>query len=161
MNNEETKLRHPYFLEGLSIFKLIRSCPPLDLNSAYYYYILCRDFADTCVVAESEGRVVGFISAYLRPRQPDCIFVWQVAVDPDFRGRQIASSMLEWLIKQLHHHKIRTMETTVSPSNQPSQALFRGFTQRHQASLETSEFLRVDHFEDPSHEGEILFTITF
>ncbi|MFA4835492.1 MAG: diaminobutyrate acetyltransferase [Dehalococcoidia bacterium] len=158
MNEQQIKLRHPNFSEGLPIFRLIRSCPPLDLNSAYYYYILCRDFRDTCVVAEAEGRVVGFISAYLKPRQPDCLFVWQVAVDPEFRGRQIASGMLEWLVKQV---QIRIMETTVSPSNKPSQALFRGFSQRHQASLETSEFLRPDHFDDPSHEGEILFTITF
>lgn len=160
MQNKKIKYRHPTFNEGLSVFHLIKSCPPLDLNSIYYYYIICRDFSDTCVVAESDQGMVGFISAYRKPQEPSSLFVWQVAVAKTARGHHIASNMLEWLVEQPSCNNIRVLETTISPSNQASQSLFRRFAEKHQAICQTSTFLDISQFGDRAHEAEILFRIT-
>jgi diaminobutyrate acetyltransferase len=156
---QKTIYRHPHFEDGLSVYHLIKSCPPLDVNSIYYYYVLCRDFANTSVIAEQDKKIVGFLSAYLKPQAPECLFVWQVAVAESARGQKIASNMLNWLSNQAACSKVNTLETTIYPSNQASQSLFKRFAEHHQASCHTSTFLDISQFGKQAHEAEILFRI--
>ena len=160
MNESITSFRHPEFADGAGVYQLVKSSPPLDVNSQYYYHIICSDFRDTCVVAEIDGQIAGFLSAYLKPCDPDCLFVWQVVVAESARGRGLASDMLEWLFKQPKCTHIKCLETTISPSNQASQKLFRRFAEKHGAECLTFPFLDVSHFGDSGHEDEILFRIT-
>ena len=71
-------LREPSAEDGPAVSALIAASPPLDGNSAYCNLLQCSDFAGTCVVAEREGRLLGWISAYRPPSHRDRIFVWQV-----------------------------------------------------------------------------------
>ena len=57
---DRLKLRKPGLDDGARISALIESCKPLDTNSTYCYILLCRDFADTCVVAEESGEIIAF-----------------------------------------------------------------------------------------------------
>ena len=159
IDNKQIVLRNPRFEDGLKIFKLIQAGPPLDLNSVYYYYILCRDFSETCVVAEMQDTIVGFISAYCRPGEPSCLFVWQVAVAPLMRGRHLATDMLEWLFSQPDCEDVTVLETTVTPSNKASEKLFRRFAESHKATCETATFLETAQLGQEGHEAEILFRI--
>jgi len=159
MKTSEINYRHPTLDDGANIYRLVKSCPPLDVNSQYYYYILCKDFNNTCVIAEYKRAALGFVSAYLRPKQPHCLFVWQVAVAKDTRGMGLASNMLEWLIKQPECCDIQYMEATISSSNKPSQGLFLQFAKDHNANYKTNLFLDESHFDDESHEEEVLYTI--
>lgn len=154
------RFKHPLLAEGSQVYALIKSCPPLDVNSQYYYHILCRDFRQTCVIAEIEATVVGFISAYRKPENPNCLFIWQVAVAEAARGQKLASTMLQWLIEQPACRAIQTIETTISPSNQASQRLFKRFAIAQQAVCTTSPFLTASDFGDSSHEEEILYQIS-
>ena len=160
MNQPHIRFRHPEFEDGAAVYQLIKSSPPLDVNSQYYYHILCSDFCDTCVIAEIDNRIAGFLSAYLKPRDENCLFVWQVVVSGEARGRGLASNMLEWLFKQPKCTHIKCLETTISPSNQASQRLFRRFAEMRGAECLTSPFLDVSHFGEDIHEDEILFRIS-
>lgn len=159
MQNLKINYRHPFFREGLAIYTLVKRCPPLDTNTIYAYYLLCRDFSDTCVVAEQDNHLIGFLSAYRKPRELDCLFVWQIAVAKEARGKHIATNMLKWLLCQLSYANIRILETTTSPSNHASQAMFKNFAKKYQAKCDTSEFLDISMFGDQIHEAEILFRI--
>lgn len=159
MQNLKINYRHPYFDDGLAVYELVKSCPPLDINSIYYYYILCRDFSKTCVVAERDNQIIGFISSYRKPLEPGCLFVWQVAVSKEARGYHIATNMLDWLIEQLSYMNLRFLETTISPSNQGSQALFRRLAKKSQVHCKTTTFLKGSKFKDQTHETELLFCI--
>ena len=66
--------------DGPSVHALIAACPPLDQNSVYANLLQCTHFADTCVAVKREGRLVGWVSGYIPPQEPDVLFVWQVAV---------------------------------------------------------------------------------
>ena len=79
-------LRKPRAEDGAAIWKLVRACRPLDENSMYCNLLQCDHFADPCVVAEVHGDVVGWISAYVMPNDPETLFVWQVAVSERMRG---------------------------------------------------------------------------
>jgi L-2,4-diaminobutyric acid acetyltransferase len=152
--------RHPTLEDGSAVYSLIKSCPPLDINSQYYYHIICSDFSQTCVVAEYDKKIIGFLSAYLKPEQADCLFAWQMAVATEARGRKVALNMLEWLTKQSKCTNVNTLETTISPSNQASQNIFKLFAKQHNANCQTFTFLEASHFDYNSHEDEILYKIS-
>lgn len=159
MKTVEIQYSHPNINDGAEIYRLIKSCPPLDINSQYCYHIVCHDFSNTCVVARNGSKIAGFISAYLKPENHNCLFVWQVAITSQARGRGLASGMLEWLVKQ-SKYSINSLETTISPSNTASQKLFQHFARDHKADCLTSLFLDVSHFDNELHEEEILYRVS-
>jgi L-2,4-diaminobutyric acid acetyltransferase len=69
------------------VFSLVKNTPPLDLNSEYHYMIQCSYFRNHCIIAQSNNQIAGFISGYIHPERNDTLFIWQVAVDKNFRGR--------------------------------------------------------------------------
>jgi len=99
--------RTPRRADGAAIHRLIAQCPPLDLNSVYAYLLLCEHHRDTCVVAETDGGIAGFVSAYAPPGRGDTIFIWQVAVHDRARGRRLAGSMLDHLLGRPARHGYR------------------------------------------------------
>lgn len=149
----------PAIIHGAEIHKLVGSCRPLDLNSAYAYLLLCEHFADTCVRAEHAGDTVGFISAYRPPRRPDVLFVWQVATVPSMRGRGLARAMLHELLRRDALGECRYVETTVSPSNEPSRRLFYAFARDLGAPVAEKVLFSERDFGAEPHEQEILFRI--
>ncbi len=91
-------LRRPACSDAARIHQLVAACKPLDLNSTYAYLLLCHHHADTCVLAEEGGRIVGFVSAYRPPGREGEIFIWQVAVAAGQRGRGLGRRMLTQLL---------------------------------------------------------------
>src|SRR4051794_34121322 len=108
-------LRRPTRRDGAVIHALVAACPPLDLNSAYAYLLLCQHYADTCVIAERNGEVVGAITGYFPPWQLDTLFIWQVAVHSSVRGQKLGSRMLHHLLERcMQDRQVRWLETTIS-----------------------------------------------
>lgn len=153
-------LRQPERRDGAALHELVASCPPLDLNSRYAYLLLCHHHARTCVIAEFGGTIVGAITAYVPPAQPDTLFVWQVAVAPHMRGQGLAAHMLDHLGHQwLAQRQLRWLETTISPDNGPSQKLFTSFAERHGAGCTTVTLFSASDFGQSDHEEECLYRI--
>lgn len=149
-----TRLRRPVATDGPAITALIAACPPLDGNSAYCNLLQCTDFADTCIVAERNGAIVGWISGYRLPSRPEELFIWQVAVAAQARGERLASRMLDHLVRRAQIQPIAFLSSTVTAGNRASWALFEGFARSRQAPLEkTLRFDRTAHFAD-AHDTE-------
>jgi L-2,4-diaminobutyric acid acetyltransferase len=129
------------------------------LNSPYYYLAFSARFARSSIVAEEDGRVLGFVTGLLHPDNRT-LFVWQVGVDAAARGRGIASHMLDALLESEFCRGVRRLDTTVTPSNHASLALFRGLARRWGAEVEESVFLRSEDFPpEGRHEPEQLLSI--
>ena len=139
--------RRPTELDGPQVTALIADCPPLDINSAYCNLLQCSHFADTCVVAERGGTVVGWISAYRPPSAPGSLFVWQVAVHASARGAGLGQLMLEWLISLPMAEGATDLTTTITAANLPSWAMFGRFARSHGLLLtKSAHFERETHF---------------
>ncbi|WP_370592243.1 diaminobutyrate acetyltransferase [Reinekea sp. G2M2-21] len=152
-------LQVPELSDGYEVYRLIQRCPPLDVNSAYCNLLQCGHFAQTSVIAKSGGQVVGFISGYVQPEQPDTLFVWQVAIDDSARGQGLATQMLEHLLARPNLTGIRYLETTITDDNQASWALFTRFAERRQVELSRSAYLdTMTHFNG-EHDSERLVRI--
>lgn len=145
--------------DGAAIWRLARDSEVLDLNSSYSYLLWCRDFADTSVVTRnSDDEVIGFVTGYHRPNEPETLVVWQVAVSADSKGRGLAGRMLESLVRRNQPRQVREVETTITPDNTASTALFTSFARRHGTGLERRVLFDGALFPD-GHDSEVLFRI--
>ncbi len=160
-NNDEDPLsyRKTRATDGHEIYRLVQRCKPLDLNSCYHYLLLAHQFDETCIVACNGSQIVGYISAFIHPKQPDTLFVWQVAVDADLRGRGVATQMLNKLLSRDTLDGVRYLETTIGPANTASRTLFHSLAFNMGATCSESAYFSADHFGGPEHEDEILFRI--
>ncbi|MFD4180504.1 diaminobutyrate acetyltransferase [Rhodococcus sp. NPDC058514] len=140
------------------MWEIARDSQVLDLNSSYSYLLWCRDFRDTSVVAEQDGRVGGFVTGFVRPADPRTVFVWQVAVDESLRGRGVAATMLSDLLDHLAYQGVTRLETTISPDNAASKALFTSLARMRYAAITSRKLFTNNHFPD-QHESEELYII--
>lgn len=151
--------RTPRPEDGSDIWQLIQDCGPLDENSMYCNLLQCDHFSDTCVVAEFEGEIAGWVSAYVLPSEPDTLFVWQVAVHEKARGMGVAKRMLTHLLERDCCADVTKLKTTITKDNDASWALFNAFADRMDAPLEyDAHYERHDHF-DGKHDTEYMVTI--
>lgn len=139
------------------MWEITRDTGVLDENSTYAYTLWAKEFAGTSVVAEVEGKVVGFVTGFIRPSEPDTIFVWQVGVDADQRGKKLAARMLHAILDRLDAQVVR-LRTTISPDNEASQRLFGSVARDRGKELVREDYLRAADLGE-GHEPEDLYSI--
>lgn len=155
------QFRMPDSEDGSRIWDLVRSCPPLDENSMYANLIQCDHFRDTCVVAELDGEIIGWVSGHLVPNDPSTLFVWQVAVSEKARGLGLGTRMLSHLLDREICSDVEQMQTTITSDNKASWALFRKFGMRRDATVESEPYFTEDDHFDGQHSTENMVTIDF
>lgn len=159
-------LRRPVAEDAAFLHRLVAACPPLDANSLYCNLLHCTHFSATSVAAVAPGagsrdpeRLVGFVSAYIPPGQPDTLFVWQVVVAPEARHQGLAGRMLDALVHRPACRDVRYVDSTINPGNAASWALFESWARRHDApTARRLRFERQRHFLG-THEDEFLMRI--
>lgn len=153
-------LRKPEAADGAAIWELVRSCKPLDENSMYCNLLQADHFRDTCVVAEIDGEIMGWVSGYVLPYDTETFFVWQVAVSSKARGMGLGTLMLDHLIRRDECDGVNRLQTTITADNSASWALFRKFSDLRDGEIDAqAHFTQSLHFRG-RHETEHLVTIT-
>lgn len=158
-NKESRLFRMPEKDDGSEVWKLIKSTGVLDLNSSYSYLMWCKYFNDTSIIVESDNKVVGFVSGFIEPATPDKLFIWQVAVAESERGKGLASLMVEKLLKRDACKQTHYLETTITPSNIPSQKLFHRIARDLSTEIHVSKCFVSEDFPEKNHEDELLHLI--
>lgn len=152
-------LRVPRAEDGPALHALIADCPPLDTNSRYCNLLQVSHFAETAVVAELDGDIVGSITGYLKPGDPGTLFIWQVAVHERARGQRLATRMMEEIVARPVCGQVRFLETTIEPGNAASWSAFQKFADARGAATDQSLlFSRERHFAG-THGDEVLLRI--
>lgn len=158
-NSNEITMGPPAASDGYELNRLVQESPPLDPNSVYCNLLQCTHFHSTSICARQAGIMVGFISGYRIPDRPNTLFVWQVVVAAAARGQGLASRMLTELLQRPLNRDIQFVETTITPSNKASQALFSKLAKSLGTQADISAgFDRDEHF-DGKHESEELWRI--
>ncbi|MFQ5973352.1 MAG: diaminobutyrate acetyltransferase [Alphaproteobacteria bacterium] len=153
------RFRMPTVADGAALWTLVHEIGTLEPNSAYCYLLLGAHFAETCVLAEHAGAPVGFVAAFRSPVQPEVVFVWQIGVREDARGRGVARELLRRLLERPACAGVRFLEATVTPSNHSSAALFRGLARHLGVPCSVTPGFPSDLFPEGAHEREDLYRI--
>ncbi|ASJ02160.1 ribosomal-protein-alanine N-acetyltransferase RimI [Thermococcus profundus] len=80
---------------------------------------------DTFLVAEYNGRIIGYVMGYLRPDLEGHIM--SIAVDPEYRGNGIGSALLREVIERLINRGARYIGLEVRVSNEKAIKLYERF----------------------------------
>ncbi|WP_330998095.1 diaminobutyrate acetyltransferase [Cerasibacillus terrae] len=155
----EFHFRKPNKEDGADVWKLINNIEILDLNSPYSYIMWCELFSKTSIVVERDSKLVGFISGFIHPDSKNTLFIWQVAVNEDERGNGLGTRMLFELLGRTACEEVHYVEATVSPSNNPSQNLFKGLAEKLGAECVISDYFSSTDFPEEGHEDELMFRI--
>jgi L-2,4-diaminobutyric acid acetyltransferase len=153
-------LRPPRVEDGERIWRFVGASETLDLNSPYCYLILCHHFADTCLVAEEDNALIGFIVGYRPPKAKNVVVVWQIGVAASRQGRGLGLAMLRELLRRDACGDVSFLEATVTPSNSASRAMFTAFARSLNA-----EWMLLTGFDaalfpkEVNHEAELLLRI--
>lgn len=151
--------RKPTADDGTAIHELIARCRPLDENSIYCNLLQCSHFSDTCVIAEEDGEIRGFVSGYIVPDAPERLFIWQVAVAPEARGNSLGRRMILEILNRPEQSDVTELHTSITPDNKPSQGVFSSVADFLDADVEQKVlFHEEDHF-DGQQKTEILWEI--
>jgi L-2,4-diaminobutyric acid acetyltransferase len=139
------------------IYQLLTSNRPyVGLNSRYTYFLLARDFSDTCLVAQDNNRIVAFSSGYISPAHPDTFFNWETVVHQKYRGNGLQKKLL---LHQLYLTGSKFFEGTINPSNEASKRNFAALAKDLNANLETALLFSEADFGGNGHEAEVLYRI--
>ncbi|MGK2227056.1 diaminobutyrate acetyltransferase [Devosia neptuniae] len=153
------RLRAPRDTDGSRVWALIEATPALDSNSLYANLLQCSDFADTCTIAERDGEVVGWMSGYVPPAQPDTLFVWQVCVSDAARGQGLGKRLIADALARVGNAKLTQVSCTITGDNEASWALFGSVAKALNAQLQRAErFDRDSHFAG-EHASEFAVSI--
>lgn len=144
--------------DGRDMWEFVRAAGALELNPSYAYILICQHFGNTCLVAEKDGRMVGFVLAYVPPRQPDTVFVWQIGVSREVRGRGVGHKLLRQLLALDGCRNVTFLEASITPSNKPSQNLFRAFARKNGVPCRKLPFFPAEFFPE-EHEPEHLYRL--
>lgn len=169
MHNLHTKqmlMRSPSIADGAILYRLAKEAGGLDVNSEYAYLLHGLHHADCCIMAEKNGKAAGFISGYWIPQAADGnvtplgerLFIWQMAVHPDYRGQGLAFTMLRALLKRPANQQVRFLETTITPSNTASVRSFEKLAEQLGTQMVASQEFSTSLFSS-SHEAETLYKI--
>ncbi|MFB9135472.1 diaminobutyrate acetyltransferase [Vibrio olivae] len=158
-DEEKWVFRTPNIKDGDAVHRLIAECPPLDVNSAYCNFLQSQHFNQTCVIAECNDEIAGFISGYRKPDHPNELFIWQVAVSPRHRGKGLAFHMLQEILMRDGLGDIRVVETTITDDNKGSWSLFKKLDKANGNQGEVSTFLCEEQHFKGKHDTEYLYHI--
>jgi diaminobutyrate acetyltransferase len=86
------------------------------------------------------------------------VFVWQVAVERAQQGRGIGAALLDKLLDTVAEAGVSVLETTISPDNPGSIAMFSAVARRRAARITKRPLFDPGVFPD-SHAAEDLYRI--
>lgn len=156
--NKQAVFRAPVPEDGPAVWKLVENTAGLDSNSIYYYTLWFRDFANGSLVATVDDELVGFLTGYRRPDEPDTYFVWQTAVNPRHGIPFLGVKLFQAVADQQVANGARYVEATVSAENKAIIMVLKQFAKKHSAHIETRVLFPSSLFAD-SHHDEILYRI--
>jgi L-2,4-diaminobutyric acid acetyltransferase len=160
MSKEESadfQIRNVKLEDIKEVYKLlVANRPYVGLNSRYTYFLLAKDFSDTCVIIENNGKIIAFSSGYVPPSRPDTFFSWETVVHRDYRGHNLQKRML---LHQIKMTNATYFEGTVNPSNKISKKNFRELAELLNTKCETKMLFTEEDFENDGHEAEVLYRI--
>ncbi|MFE6623920.1 diaminobutyrate acetyltransferase [Streptomyces sp. NPDC057740] len=156
--DKQAIFRAPVPEDGPAVWKLVENTPGLDSNSLYYYTLWFRDFADGSLVTTVNDELVGFLTGYRRPDEPDTYFVWQTAVNSRHGIPFLGVKLFQAAADQQVAKGVRYVEATVSAENKSIIMVLKQFAKKYSAPIETRVLFPSSLFAD-SHHDEVLYRI--
>lgn len=123
------------------VMELLSSGKPYVLpHHDYVYWIMEEYFPSSNYVVSDGNRIIGFICA-LPSMDKKCNFIWQIVVASEYRGKKIASLLVNRIIEEAKQKEFYQLELSINSENEASHKLFERIAQEHNSTLKkTGEY---------------------
>ncbi len=144
-----------------TIRNFVSKTPPLDLHSAFTYWIMFEYFRDLCFVAEVKPveQLMGFITGLVSTSRRNTCYLWQLGVVPTFRMTSCASILIEHLVHAAKTRRCDALQFSIEPSNKLSLNTARRFAQRRNLPLSIVGDVEIYDSVENKRAYEILYEI--
>ncbi len=132
-----------------SVIKLLSKGKPYVLpHHDYVYWIMEEYFPSSNYVVTFESKIIGFICA-LPSIDKQCYFIWQIVIDEEYRGKKVATLLIDRIIDEAKQRGFNKLELTINCDNKASYNLFKRIAKEHNTSLEkVGEYKYKDSIDD-------------
>lgn len=138
-----------------AVMELLSKGKPYVLpHHDYVYWIMEEYFPSSNYVVSEGNKIIGFICA-LPSIDKKCYFIWQIVVDPDYRGKKVASILIDRIIEESKFKGYNKLELTINSNNKASYKLFEHKANEHNSSLKKIGEYKYKDIND------ILYSIEF
>jgi len=100
--------------------------------------------------------LVGYVTAYLCPKDPSTLMIWQVCVSPAARRQHVATAMINELVQS--NPGVLFLEATITDNNLASRRLFLALGVHWRAPVQVEVLFFASEFPVP-HQTERLYRI--
>ena len=125
-----------------TVVELLAQGQPFVLpHHKYVYWIMEEYFPSSNYVLSIENKIIGFICA-LPSIDKQCYFIWQLVVDVDYKGKGVATLLVNRIIEEAKLRAMNKLEFSISSSNNASYKLFERIANEHHSHLKTIDELK-------------------
>ena len=144
---ERMTVREARITDGARLWRLVRDMGGLELNSAYFYLLYCRDHARTSLVAETDGRLAGFVSCLLTAT-PGEVKLDKLYVDPQRQRLGLGRRLVDHVVARALAAGCETLILAVNKHNTDAIAAYRkqGFAVRESVCVDIGGGFVMDDF---------------
>lgn len=124
------RIRNVEEKDFLEIMRVAEDCAPVPIERDSIYHCFTRYFANTCFVAESHGRLVGFLLGWVSQVDDAVGYVHNVCVALDMRKKQIATDLYDTFSEAVKRKGCKKVFLIINPKNKISLSFHQalGFT---------------------------------
>lgn len=152
-------LRAPDRDDEKDIVALVESSSSEAMRKVHGNLIANRFSPETSVVAELDGKLVGWALAYVLPFDPETLFIWKVEVSECAEDTGLSSLMLGHLMRQDACQDVTRVQTSLPSDDEDSWFLFRRFANWQRSRMKIQPFFTQALFPQKRHKNENLVTI--
>ena len=141
------------------IRRFVRECEPLELHTPFTYWTLFNYFSNLCFLIAEDDMVIGFVSGIRSSLDQNVVYLWQIGVSKNSRGKNYASVLIDAFTKAVRAIECNKIQVSISPENKTSYNVFLKYVKEHSYSIsKISEIKYHDQLSDKK-EFEILYEI--
>lgn len=129
---ETTNLKKDHIPEVMEL--LSNGKPYVVPHHNYVYWMMEEYFPSSNYVVLENNKVIGFICA-LPSIDKRCYFIWQIVIDAEYRGRKIASMLVDRIIEESKLKGYNKLELTICNDNLASYRFFERTAIEHNSNL--------------------------
>jgi len=139
--------------------RFVDLCKPLELHTPFTYWTLFNYFSNLCFLMMEGEELIGFISGIRSSLDKDVVYLWQIGISKEQRGKNYASLLIDHFIKAVIGMDCNKIQVSISPENQASYNTFVKYAKEHSYNFAKIGEVKYNDQLSDKKEYEILYQI--
>ncbi|MEN6379478.1 MAG: GNAT family N-acetyltransferase [Methanofastidiosum sp.] len=142
-----------------NVRKFVNACKPLELHTPFTYWTLFNYFSNLCFLMIEGEELIGFISGIRSSLDKDVVYLWQIGISKEQRGKNYALLLIDHFIKAVIDMDCNKIQVSISPENQASYNTFVKYAKKNSYTFAKIGEVKYNDQLSDKKEYEILYEL--